>query len=581
MKEIMIALKLPKILVRMSILFSCIVSPSLTLAAEPCNSSYSELSELLTSGQTTPPSKGLIRKIKRRLRSFKQFNCMAADGSERSLLWDTLTQNYDPYSDYVQRRFGPFRDPLVRLLLESGAKPYGLLNRRDFYHLGLSQDLIETLVQHNYPVNETDASGVSVLSHAVLTNNLKLVRLLIARGALATVLDQAGCGPLHQLGLSNFNNNTRENDSLEIAQLLLEHGASDQLNSFCEMTSFVYHGMKTHLSPLFGILSNFKKSVTLPVVQLFIKYGADLNLKNKEGSTSLHYLLSQHNNISSGWAYDDARRIDANNQERDAVTDLLIRSGADLDVPNDQGLRPANLATRSNDLIKMVNAGAKIFFSLQELKQWRDRISLETGYSNNSGGWEQVPGQLFQGSIVLERSMQISGGGHAIFTPTIISFDQQLNVTSIESVEAPCGKNHLANVVQLLGQWKNGYVLYCGGADPIGPSVEITITQGNRPSHSSPDMARFFREIILVDQHFNKVKTVFSKQYDGGAHGYLSTIQLRTDTKISHPQDPERYFKNPVTDSEVVIQVRNPTKEQESFDVLWDGTFSSPKITAQ
>ncbi|XP_064619615.1 ankyrin-1-like [Lineus longissimus] len=99
-----------------------------------------------------------------------------------------------------------------------------------------------------------------------------LVKLLIRHGADVNQFDSRlrYCCPI---------NVAVERESQRISQILLDKGAD--VNSF---TRIDHHGLRAVVSPLMQAC----RKRNLPIVQLLLRHGADVNLKNHNNKTALH-----------------------------------------------------------------------------------------------------------------------------------------------------------------------------------------------------------------------------------------------------------------------------------------------------
>ena len=120
-------------------------------------------------------------------------------------------------------------------------------------------------------INEKDVdSGYAPLTVAVTSGNMKIVKLLVDNGANVNTQDLLGRTPLHY---------TCDHNYLEIAKFLIKHGANINLTD-------------NHLNqPLFEAVFNAasEDEDKLPLVELFLKNGADPNFQNKSNKSPLSF----------------------------------------------------------------------------------------------------------------------------------------------------------------------------------------------------------------------------------------------------------------------------------------------------
>lgn len=151
-------------------------------------------------------------------------------------------------------------DDIVKLLIENGAN----VNAQDEYgttpliYSTNKPHIIKLLYENGADINIKDHRGDTALMAACSSKNINSIKLLIDYGSNVNEMNNEGSNALLYIG-----------DNLEIAQLLIANGIE------------INHMNNNGLSPLnYAVKMNY-----LPLIQLYIKNGADLNLKDKNNNT--------------------------------------------------------------------------------------------------------------------------------------------------------------------------------------------------------------------------------------------------------------------------------------------------------
>jgi ankyrin repeat protein len=177
---------------------------------------------------------------------------------------------------------------------------------------------------------------VSILpDKAIMDKRLKVVKLLIERGANVKATTTQGVTPLHKAATK------------EIAELLIQHGAIVDAQDFSE----------ERLTPLFIATGKHKS-----VAETLINHGADVNQKTTSGDTPL--LLAARNNNLEVVKLLIKRGADVNYQDKDArtalefafqgqnhaIAQLLMDKGAAVTSQSGLGLNELHWAVKQNDI---------------------------------------------------------------------------------------------------------------------------------------------------------------------------------------------------------------------------------------
>eukprot|EP00752_Nemacystus_decipiens_P010506 g9357.t1 len=206
---------------------------------------------------------------------------------------------------------------VVRLLLRKGADPntIGPLGSPLHYActyclLGATTALLESGADLNVRVCiDCDDDSRSVLDTAAGQASADVVRVLIKHGADVGLAGPDGDTPLHHAAYSHF---------AEVADVLVEAGANIQVRNS-------YNQTPLHIAA--GRLN-------LTMVRAFLKHGLDANDRCQFAQTPLHEAT--------------VRAVSAPRRRREAagVVDLLLRSGADETLVDDDGNTAGDLANK-------------------------------------------------------------------------------------------------------------------------------------------------------------------------------------------------------------------------------------------
>lgn len=190
------------------------------------------------------------------------------------------------------------------------------------------------------------------LFNEVLSENTSKSHLeaLLAQGANINARDEFGRTPLYYAAGHDFDG--RDDVFLEIVELLLDKGADVNPKQEITPRSNKYPWSEV-TTPLHIAAFNSHK-----MVELLIRYGADVNARNFREQTPLHIAaFFKHELVATPIV---AQMADVNAKDRDgntplhvaalhqskAVVELLIASGADINAKNKLGETPLDIASR-------------------------------------------------------------------------------------------------------------------------------------------------------------------------------------------------------------------------------------------
>ena len=159
--------------------------------------------------------------------------------------------------------------------------------------------IAQVLLKHHADVHAAIMCGQTPLHAASWSQNPKpeIIRLLLEYGAEVNSEDDTGWTPLFLLSSSTGN--------LEVAEVLLEHGADPNVRPRC--------------SPLYAAF----QWGHLDLVQLLLKHGADPNARDDHGDTLLH-VASGRDLRAVEWLL--GHGVDVNSQGSGGITPLQVAS---------------------------------------------------------------------------------------------------------------------------------------------------------------------------------------------------------------------------------------------------------------
>ncbi len=231
--------------------------------------------------------------------------------------------------------------------------------------------IINALLDKNFPIDTADDEGHTALHHAALIGTLTLVTLLVNRGADLNAKNEWGDVPLDKAALGGrtnvvefllhhgavVNNNASgcnglafaaSNGQGSIVTLLLDHGAKavPESSKRPELLCAARSGDVSIVNELIrrGFASQATKALfkavlidTVEVVSLLIDHGAaDVNARNRNGQSVLHLAV-----LSKRWERSNTHGFV---NPRIGVLALLLDRGADVKAEDSQGQTPRQLA---------------------------------------------------------------------------------------------------------------------------------------------------------------------------------------------------------------------------------------------
>jgi ankyrin repeat protein len=220
----------------------------------------------------------------------------------------------------------------VRLLCNNNVD---ILGKKD----KLDRNLLHLLIEKGSKVNIEDINKETPLMLACKKNAKPIVELLISRGADVNHRNKNGeTALIWTLNYSDKENKTKRIGHLEVARVLIECGTDLRLTNECNQNA-AFLSIQRNNRQIFEML--------------IATDSFDLNHQYYNGNTLLHYVCF----------YD----------RKETYAELLIDKGVDLNIQNEDGKTPLDLAKEKNlsDQEKTVITGIETMISMlkQEAKK--------------------------------------------------------------------------------------------------------------------------------------------------------------------------------------------------------------------
>jgi ankyrin repeat protein len=154
-------------------------------------------------------------------------------------------------------------------------------------------DIAKYLIEHGADVNITDNYNIGILKIAVDTNNVKIVKQLLEKGA--AFIDSDYIGSNDWLGqLSSLPNSISDKDKAAIGVNIVmgNKDTTNKLSAFGNYHNISKRRKSNYCSELFTAASNNNKDIVL----LLISHYADINAKDKNGYTIFDNLQKEYYN---------------------------------------------------------------------------------------------------------------------------------------------------------------------------------------------------------------------------------------------------------------------------------------------
>src|SRR6266702_3967463 len=298
-----------------------------------------------------------------------------------------------------------------------GETPLHLVSRGKYNSEEHRVDIARLLLVHSMDANAQDKSHSTPLHWAAFCGRLEITQMLLDHGANANMKDDHGETPLHQVSQGEYDSHEQGvgiarlllargvdvnaqdknhftpfllaalNGRLEIAQVLLDHGANantengsgemplalvsrgkydSQEHALCDIQIFLVHGvdMNAQNKQYNTAIHLACYSGKIEITQMLLDPGAYMNKQNEQGETPLHLVSrGQYGSEEHGVGIARlllARGADVNAQDKNHFTAFLLAAlngrleiaqvlldhGANANAQNDQGETPLHLVSR-------------------------------------------------------------------------------------------------------------------------------------------------------------------------------------------------------------------------------------------
>jgi uncharacterized protein len=221
---------------------------------------------------------------------------------------------------------------MVKFLLANGAD----VNAKNFQGRTILHNVVSSknrslvkflLKQKDIKINIQDQEGNTALHRAIQERNIKMVKILLRNGVDTHIKNVDGDTPWHCAIIAN---------SKEIAEVLLKRGGTKIVE-----TTNKSGETALHLAIKYGYLS---------MAQWLLENGANINAKDVQGNTALHYAISLgREDLIKLLLQQKELQINARNnlantalhcavmQARTSIVSLLLENNADVSIKNSNG----------------------------------------------------------------------------------------------------------------------------------------------------------------------------------------------------------------------------------------------------
>ena len=273
-------------------------------------------------------------------------------------------------------------------------------------------DVAKLLIVGGAEVNARDDSGDTPLHWAAWRNHKELAVLLLANDADVNVKDRAGYTPLRY---------AEEKGYTEIVELLKKHGAKDDAPAAPEEPK---PAKSLHQAAEQGDLAEVKR---------LIAEGADVNAKDEEGETPLHWATSEEGHVD--------------------IVKTLLEHGAKVDAKDSKGYTALFYAIWSEDeqtVRKLIVGGANVNLKAENFAPlfhavWQDQTAIVGALLNAGANAElDAPEGSAEGWSPLQFALE---GGSPAIVVLLASADHR-----VPAVHKTALNGDLSGLKELLGK---------------------------------------------------------------------------------------------------------------------------------
>jgi ankyrin repeat protein len=253
-----------------------------------------------------------------------------------------------------------------------------------------SLDAARTLVDAGAQLNVTDPDGTTALLLAIINGHYDTAAMLTEKGADPNIADTAGMAALYAaVDMSTLGEvygrpaqpSTDKMAALDLMKVLLAHGANPNTALRTPALQRAHTPGDFLLGTGTTALMRAAKNGDTPTIRLLLDHGADVNAKQKNGTTPLMFAAGL------GYGTGTFATDYATPAELLESVKVLVASGAAVNAVNDAGDTPLHFSAQaSDDIVKfLVASGAKV-----DVKDKKGRTPVEMalgiGLHGHAGG---------------------------------------------------------------------------------------------------------------------------------------------------------------------------------------------------
>jgi uncharacterized protein len=269
-----------------------------------------------------------------------------------------------------------------------------------------SSEATRTLLDAGASINLTDPDGTTALMVAIINSHYDTAALLTERGADVNIVDKSGMAALYAAVDMNtlgevFGRPGRavvsKVTALDLMKILLEHGA----NPNAALKTPTLQRAHTPGEPTLGEgstpLMRAAKNGDSAAIHLLIDHGAELNARQKNGTTALMFAAGLGRGTGA------FTKDYASEAELLESVKVLVAAGADVNAVSEAGQTPIHFgATASDDIVKfLAEKGANL-----DVKDKQGRTPVEMALGVGLHGHAGGPPTVREGTANLLRELQ-------------------------------------------------------------------------------------------------------------------------------------------------------------------------------